>query len=238
MRLKSIVSLTIALSLATSVSFAAGHKGNSAPKGKTITSNVIDSNSSKTVDFNEETHLVFMRSEEKLARDVYTTLSMIYPESVVFGKIDDSEQRHTDAVKDKLDQYDIVDPNTNDNIGVFTGEEFGEHFTEEYQALVARAEVSELEALYVGAFIEELDMRDINQCPDEIISQDNGIDDVLSCGKVYTDNADIKQLYTSLLDGSDSHLKAYVNNIEKFIGEGNYESQVLSQKEVNKILQR
>ena len=37
-----------------------------------------------TVDFNEETHLVFMREEEKLARDVYRYLAAEYPEVIAF----------------------------------------------------------------------------------------------------------------------------------------------------------
>lgn len=239
MKLRSIVSLTVALTLVTSISFAAGNKGKSKQwKKNGVATNVIDSDSSQAVDFNEQAHLVFMREEEKVARDVYIQLSMLYPESRVFGKIDDSEQRHTNAVRDKLEYYGIDDPNTNDNVGVFTGEEFGEYFTEKYTDLVSRAETSELEALYVGAYIEEVDLHDINLCPDEIVHQDNGIDDELSCGKIYTDNPDIKQLYNSLLNGSDSHLKAYVRNIEKFIGEGNYHAQVLSQNEVNAILER
>ncbi len=81
----------------------------------------------------------------------------------MFGKIDDSEQQHTDSVRDKLLQYGIKDPSTNDNVGVFTGETYGWYFTEKYNELVARGAMSEFDALYVGAFIEELDMRDINQ---------------------------------------------------------------------------
>ena len=41
------------------------------------------------LDFNEETHLVFMREEEKLARDVYIAMGTLYPRSRVFGKIDE-----------------------------------------------------------------------------------------------------------------------------------------------------
>lgn len=90
----------------------------------------------------------------------------------------------------------------------------------------------------MGAFIEELDMMDINQCPQVIVETDNGINDVPECGKVYTDNADIQRLYSALLDGSDSHLEGYVNNIEKIIGEGNYQAQVLSREMVDAILDR
>ena len=190
------------------------------------------------LDHNERMHLFFMREEEKLARDVYQTLGTMYPDSAIFGNIDDSEQIHMTAVKSMIEKYGYEDPNTNDNVGAYTGEDFGWYFTEKYNQLVERASASELEALYVGAFIEELDMMDINQCPQVIVDTDNGINDVSECGKVYTDKADIQRLYSSLLDGSDSHLEGYVNNIEKIIGEGNYQAQVLSQEMVDAILDR
>ena len=197
---------------------------------------VIDSRGSQTLDFNEQTHLEFMREEEKLARDVYITLGTRYPQMTVFGNIDDSEQRHTCAVCDMLEKYGVKDPNTNDNVGVFTGPDFGPYFTEKYQQLVARGSASELDALYVGAFIEELDMIDINRCPAEIVAQDNGIDYDSDCGKVYTDNADIQRLYTSLIEGSKNHLRAFVRNIERAQGVGSYQAQVLSQEEVDEII--
>jgi len=190
------------------------------------------------LDYNEETHLVFMREEEKLARDVYTRLGMIYPDSAVFGKIDDSEQRHTDAVKEMLTGYAVEDPSTNDNTGVFTGADYGDYFTEKYVYLVDKASVSELDALYVGAFIEELDMHDIHRCPSVIVEQDNGVDSEAECGLDYTDQPDIITLYESLIEGSESHLQGYVRAIEAIIGKGAYTAQVLTQEEVDEILDR
>ena len=190
------------------------------------------------LDYNEQTHLVFMREEEKLARDVYIRLSTMYPDHPIFGKIDDSEQRHTNAVRAMLKKYGLDDPNTNDNVGVYTGEDYGWYFSEKFELLVERASISELEALYVGAFIEELDMMDIKQCPRVIVDTDNGIDDVTECGMIYTDNADVANLHASLLEGSDSHLVSYVRNIEKYIGRGNYQAQVLPQEQVDQILGR
>ena len=203
-----------------------------------VNDDVTETTDAGLLDYNEKIHLFFMREEEKLARDVYTKLGSMYPDSVIFGNIDDSEQRHTTAVKNMIEQYGYDDPNTNDNLGIFTGEDYGWYFTEKYDLLVERASISELEALYVGAFIEELDMMDINQCPQVIVDTDNGINDVSECGRIATDNADIAQLYSSLLDGSDSHLEAYVKNIEKYIGAGNYQAQVLSQEQVDEILDR
>ncbi len=190
------------------------------------------------LDFNEETHLVFMREEEKLARDVYVSMGLRYPDSVVFGQVDDSEQRHTDAVKQALAGYGVKDPNTNDNTGVYTGSEYGGYFTEKYAYLVDRGSVSELDALYVGAFIEELDMLDIRRCPAVIVEQNNGVDSAEQCGRDYTDQPDIINLYDSLLKGSKSHLRGYVRAIEAIIGQGGYQAQVLSQEEVDAILQR
>lgn len=204
----------------------------------TTDTDVTDATGEGLLDYFEITHLVFMREEEKLARDVYTKLGSMYPNSVVFGNIDDSEQRHTTAVKNMIEKYGYDDPNTNDNLGIFTGDDYGWYFTEKYHLLVERASISELEALYVGAFIEELDMMDINQCPQVIVDTDNGINDVSECGRIATDNPDIDNLYGNLLDGSDSHMEAYVKNIEKYIGAGNYQAQVLSQEQVDEILDR
>ncbi|MES9939178.1 MAG: DUF2202 domain-containing protein [Candidatus Thiodiazotropha sp. 6PLUC2] len=190
------------------------------------------------LDFNEATHLIFMREEEKLARDVYTMLGMMYPNSVVFGRIDDSEQVHTDRVRQTLEAYGVEDPNTNDNLGIFTGESYGEYFTDKYDALISQASSSELNALYVGALIEELDMLDIQRCPDVILEQDNGIDSDAECGLVYTDQPDVENLYESLLRGSANHLRGYVRAIEAVIGEGAYAPQLLSQADLDEILGR
>ena len=216
------------------ISVAAGGQSSGGKRGGDSTT----SQDSTGLDDNEATHLAFMREEEKLARDVYTKLGMLYPDSVVFGNIDDSEQRHTDAVKSALEQHGLEDPNTNDNLGVYTGAEYAEYFTEKYEYLVNRASSSELDALYVGAFIEELDMRDIRQCPEEIVLQDNGVESETGCGLVYTDEPDIINLYESLLNGSESHLRGYVRAIEAMVGKGTYTAQVLSQEEVDAILGR
>ena len=198
----------------------------------------IDTQGSKTLDFNEQTHLEYMREEEKLARDVYIALGARYPAMKIFGNIDDAEQRHTCAVCDMLKKYGVEDPNTNDNVGVFTGSDFGPYFTGKYLNLVSRGSTNSIDALYVGAYIEEMDMIDINYCPEEIIQQDNGISSESDCGKIYSDNPDIQRLYTSLLEGSENHLRAFVRSIERRQGEGSYQAQVLPQDQVDAILRR
>jgi hypothetical protein len=184
-----------------------------------------------------------MREEEKLARDVYLTFAEWYPNQPVFNKIaTTSEQTHTDTMRDKLAQYDVVDPNPDTNnlpgaLGVFTGDIYGEYFTEKFGQLTQMGSQSELDALYVGALIEELDMHDIIECPQVIVDMDNGIGEG-GCGLSYTDERALNNAYSSLVDGSESHLRAYVGQIEAVIGVGNYQAQYLTQEEVDAILGR
>jgi hypothetical protein len=195
------------------------------------------------LDAGETAHLVFMREEEKLARDVYLTLAAVYAQPTTFSTIGEgSEQTHTDTVRDMLEKYGIPDPNPTANdlpssIGVFTGADYGWYFTEKYNALVARGMLGLLDALYVGAFIEELDMVDIVGCPKVIVETSDVIGEG-ACGLTYTDEPDLITMYTHLVDGSKSHLRAYVKQIEAIIGEGNYAAQVLTQEEVDAILGR
>lgn len=195
---------------------------------------------SQSLDNIEESHLTFMREEEKLARDVYLTLAELYPNQPVFNQIaTTSEQTHTDTMRDKLLQFNLPDPNPDTNnlpasVGIFTGAEWGWYFTKKFNDLTKKARTSELSALYVGALIEELDMQDIAVCPQVMI--DRGF--TSPCGLEYTNTNALRNAYSSLISGSQSHLRSYVGQIEAVIGEGNYEAQYLTQVEVDTILGR
>jgi hypothetical protein len=195
------------------------------------------------LDAGETQHLTFMREEEKLARDVYLTFATIYPSAPTFSTIaNNSEQTHTDAVRDLLIKYGVADPNPGTNnlpasIGVFTGADYGWYFREKYSALVGKGRLGLLDALYVGAFIEELDMLDIVNCP-KVIVDSSPLIGPGGCGLAYTDEKAIKNVYNNLLDGSKNHLRSYVKSIEVIIGAGKYVAQVLTQREVNTILGR
>jgi hypothetical protein len=86
-------------------------------------------NESTVLDINEETHLLFMRAEEKLAHDVYYLLGEEFPD-YAFSNIVDSETNHTDSMIDALAAYSLNDPNTADALGEFAEENFGENFDE------------------------------------------------------------------------------------------------------------
>ena len=194
------------------------------------------------LDENEETHLIFMREEEKLARDVYITLGKEYGKNPdlasPFSEIVPSEQNHMDTMLAKLKQFSIDDPNTDDDVGEFTGDDYGSYFTKKYDELVSEGSTDYLNALYVGALIEELDMHDIVKCPKEIIDIQYWIESEEDCGMDYTDERRLVRSYDSLLKGSENHLRAFVGIIEQFIGYGNYEAQYLTQEEVDEILGR
>ena len=160
-----------------------------------------------------ETHdLLFMREEEKLARDVYITL---YAEwnARVFDNISKSEQKHMDALLGLLNKYGLEDPIL--GFGKFADKELQELF----DALVALGLESKLDALMVGALIEEVDIEDIVEAMKR------------------TDKSDILNVYGNLVAGSKNHLNAFVRNIEAITGE-TYVAQYISQEEVDAILGR
>ncbi len=104
----------------------------------------------------EKDALVFLREEEKLARDVYSAL---YAEwgSNAFSNIASSEVRHMDGVKILLDACGVSDPVTDDTPGVFVNTEL----QAAYDSLVPQGSQSLEEAFKVGMTIENLDIEDL-----------------------------------------------------------------------------
>jgi len=164
-----------------------------------------------TLDATETEYLVYMREEEKLARDVYITFFETWS-LPVFDNISDSEETHTTQVEDMLEKYRVPDPVVDDTVGVFVNPDLASLYT----TLVGQGYASSLAALYVGAAIEELDMIDLQEAIDA------------------SDNADVRQLYENLMSGSRNHLRAFVGQIED-LGIV-YEAQYLTQEEVDLIV--
>ena len=155
--------------------------------------------------------LKLMREEEKLARDVYMVL---YNEwnLPIFNNIANSEQTHTDAVKTLLDIYHIEDPVSTDEPGVFANQELQTL----YDDLVNQGSASLLEALIVGATVEDLDIFDLN----ELIAQ--------------TENQDILLVYNNLVKGSRNHMRSFIEQIEN--NDGTYTAQFIEQSELDEII--
>ena len=141
--------------------------------------------------------LVFMRQEEKLARDVYLYLDGLYggnqPGAKIFARIAESEQRHTDAVAELLTIYGIVDEVADAAIGEFTDPVLQEL----YDTLIVVGSAGLTEALGVGVLIERKDMTDI-----------------VEAIEVSLDYVDVVQVYTNLLAGSERHLDSFLKVLD------------------------
>jgi hypothetical protein len=162
----------------------------------------------------EKSDLVFMREEEKLARDVYTVLGEKWGNAIFFN-IASSEQRHMDAILNLLNKYGVPDPAAGKAVGEFVNVELQQLFND----LIAMGSESALNALKVGGIIEETDVEDI----------------VAAIAR--TNKTDIRNVYTNLLNGSYNHLQAFAGQIEALTGVP-YVAQVISQEEVDTILGR
>jgi len=149
--------------------------------------------------------LVFMREEEKLARDVYLTFHDLYNTNI-FTNIAGSEQVHTDAVLILLDRYEITDPVGDNAIGVFVNEDLQAL----YNDLIASGNESLENALYVGCAIEEIDILDLMEHMSHTLYKD------------------IILVYQHLLNGSGNHLRAFVPQWEQLTGQV-YEPRFMSE---------
>ena len=136
--------------------------------------------------------LLFMREEEKVARDSYITLGGIYG-LTIFDNISVSEQKHMDAIKKLIEKYDLPDPvEESPEIGKF----LDPNLQALYDTLMLWGKNSLMDSLYVGAAIEETDMIDI--------AHEIGL----------ADQEDIISTYESLICGSRNHLRAFARQIE------------------------
>jgi hypothetical protein len=166
----------------------------------------------KTLTAVEVHDLLFMREEEKLARDVYLTLFEEW-NTTIFANIATSEQRHMDAILGLLNTYRLSDPAAGKQIGQFDDRELQDL----YRVLIRRGKRSSLSALKVGGFIEETDIED------------------LQAAMANARLSNIDNVYANLLNGSYSHLRAFARSITAKTGRP-YVAQVLPQKTVNAIL--
>lgn len=155
--------------------------------------------------------LLLMREEEKLARDVYMKLFEIWNIDI-FYNIANSEEKHTSSVKNLLDKYQIEDPMEVDIQGVFKDEDLQNL----YDSLIEQGSSSLLNALIVGATIEDLDIYDLQEL------------------KKLTDKEDIITVYNNLEKGSRNHIRSFIKLIEQ--NGGVYSANYISDEELNLIL--
>ena len=172
----------------------------------------VDKDLTYELDDTEIHHLLFIREEEKMARDVYRVLYEKWG-NPIFANIEESEQAHMDAMANLLAFYGIDDPITNDETGKFNDEDIAGLYSD----LVARGLNSEIDALLVGAYIEEYDILDIWKAYDE------------------TDEERIQTVYQKLYEGSYNHLHSFVY-VYELVADKSYVLELLTVEEYDYVM--
>jgi hypothetical protein len=164
----------------------------------------------------EEKTMLFVREEEKMARDVYLTLYAQWADQTFYSIATKSEQQHMNNVKAMLDNLGIADPVVNDAAGAFTNTDI----LALYGSLLARGSVTLNEGLAAGAYIEEFDIIDVQKARDEVAGGSNQLP--------------ILQTYDMLLCGSRNHLRSFAAQL----GAGGvaYTAQIMTQAQVDAII--
>jgi hypothetical protein len=150
----------------------------------------LDALPTGTLSAEQEAGLLQMREEEKLAHDVYVALHEQWNVQV-FDNISSAEQTHADAVGALLERYGLADPSAGRSAGEFASADIAALYT----SLVAQGQASLVDALTVGATIEDLDIADLRA--------------------LATDAPDIALVYSNLERGSRNHLRAFTKQLQK-----------------------
>jgi hypothetical protein len=183
---------TVALAATIAVAGCGSDTSSSEAPTSTSTASATTGNRAGTTDgitAEEQAGILWMREEEKLARDVYTVLGDRW-NLPIFTNIAASEQTHMDAVATLIDGHGLVDPAASTAPGEFTQPELQRL----YDALVDQGSRSAVDALTVGASIEDLDLADL--------------------ASRATDTPDIARVYANLERGSRNHLRAFTGQLE------------------------
>jgi hypothetical protein len=166
-------------------------EGNTTIDNKALT-DAINQQPVQQLDEIEKEGILYMREEEKLARDVYLRLYELWGTNN-FNNIGSSEQTHMDSMKLLIDRYNLQDPAEGKGQGEFANQDLQQL----YNDLIAKGNKAEIEALNVGAAIEEIDIIDL----EEYVAQ--------------TNKEDIITVYNNLMKGSRNHLRSFVSVLEK-----------------------
>ncbi|WP_457681624.1 DUF2202 domain-containing protein [Thermovibrio sp.] len=157
--------------------------------------------------------LIHMREEEKLARDVYLTLSKYY-HLPIFRNIARAEKQHMRMVGLLIKRYGLKDPvaETGDRIGVFEDKRLEELYNE----LVDEGKRFLVDALKVGATIEDLDIKDLKEALQR------------------TNRPDIRAVYQNIMKGSRNHMRAFVRLLKRY--GGSYTPKYITEAEFERIV--
>ena len=130
--------------------------------------------------------LLKMKDDEKLAMDVYNALYAKW-NGLIFNRIANAEEKHLNAVVLLLEGYEVEGATDIAAAGEFENADIASLYTE----LVEKGSASVEDAYAVGALIEELDIKDLQDALTE------------------AGNDNITLVFENLLKGSRNHLRAF-----------------------------
>lgn len=171
---------------------------------------IVENNNIGVLSDTERRNIMFILEEEKMARDLYFEFSKKY-ENKVFNNMYQGEQSHMKAMQKLVSRYNLEDPTAKRDVGEFHNRQIQKMHGE----LLEQGNKNFVEALKVGAEVEERDIDDI---------QDNIKN---------TSKADILFVYENLKRSSKNHLRAFIKKLNQ---EGEeYKPKYLEQAEFNSI---
>ena len=147
--------------------------------------------------------IAFMWNEEKLAKDIYLELNLLYPTQQLENIATKSETMHQALVEDLVERYDLnitnlVDYKENyseEELRAFASGEFGvQEIQDLYDTLYAEGKQSQQAALEVGCKVEVTDVEDL-------------LDEIRIAEEV--DAQDLIAVWNVLLSGSYNHYWAF-----------------------------
>jgi hypothetical protein len=165
--------------------------------------NLLAAPAQAALDATEAAELAYLREEEKLAHDVYSTLFSKW-HLRIFENVSQSEQRHSDVLALLLNRYGLTDPAAGKAAGDF--EDPGLQTL--YSDLVAQGQASLMAALRAGATIEDLSFHNLGKAV------------------AATDNGELMTVYQNLQGGTRNHMQMFVRQLEA--GGGSYAAQYVS----------
>jgi hypothetical protein len=166
-----------------------------------------------TLNERENSGLLFIWEEEKMARDLYTALYEKQSDPI-FSDLARSEQSHMDQARAIMDKYGLATPGNpgKDEQGVYENQTLQKIYNE----LLAKGTASHEDALKAAAAFEEISIIDLKK---ELYA---------------TQTDDAKTMYQGLLAGSEKHLRSIVRDLEN--QNIKYDPQYLEREEFEGII--
>jgi len=168
----------------------AGQHGSRDQKAEGIAPTLLSQSDTTPLTDAETKDIQFMREEEQMAHDLYAHWAGMYA-LPVFSNIAQSETMHVNKVQLLIERYNLqAFPIGNASAG-YTNPEIQSL----YSSLLQKGDASQTGALEAGLAIEIQDISDL----DKVIAN--------------TTRADITQVYTNLLQGSENHKSAFLQTL-------------------------